>query len=166
MGHFDFFGAQGTIFGVGEVLMNCFWVYSCSWTTSILYVSVNSYICFSSILGSFWHFRVMFSFFGPQLTILGIVEGFTYCFFWSTHVVEQLSYCMFPSFLVFDFYLIGVIFDFLGPYTGLFLGLSKSSKNCFGFYSSSLTTFICSVFFNSDIWFWLHFGVIFDVLGP
>ena len=33
----------------------------------------------------------------------------------STHLVEQLSFCMFPSILIFDFYLILDIFDFLRP---------------------------------------------------
>ena len=42
--------------------------------------------------------------------------------FGSTHVVEQLSFCMLLSLLIFDFYLIlGSFFTFLGP-NGLFLG--------------------------------------------
>ena len=46
----------------------------------------------------------------------------------STHVVEQLSFSMFPSTLAFDFDLmLGSFFYFLGP-NGLFLGLGKSSK--------------------------------------
>ena len=40
-----------------------------------------------------------------------------------THVVEQISFSMFPSIPTFDFYLIlGVIFSFRGP-NRLFLGL-------------------------------------------
>ena len=40
----------------------------------------------------------------------------------STHAVEQLSFSMFSSILIFDFYLIlGSFFTFLGP-NGLFLG--------------------------------------------
>ena len=41
----------------------------------------------------------------------------------STHVVEQLSFSMFSSILIFEFYLIlGSFFSFWGP-NGLFLGL-------------------------------------------
>ena len=41
----------------------------------------------------------------------------------STHVVEQLSFSMFLSILIFDFYLIwGNFFSFGGP-NGLILGL-------------------------------------------
>ena len=39
-------------------------------------------------------------------------------------------------------------------------------KNSFRVYSCSWTTFIFYVNFNSDIWFWLNFGVIFDIFGP
>ena len=43
--------------------------------------------------------------------------------FGSTHVVEQLSFSMFPSILTFDFTLIlGLFLTFWGP-NGLFLGL-------------------------------------------
>ena len=41
----------------------------------------------------------------------------------STHVVEQLSFCMLPSILVFDFYLIWVLTCW-GP-TGIFLGFGE-----------------------------------------
>ena len=45
-----------------------------------------------------------------------------------THVVEQLSFSMFPSILTFDFDLIlGSFFTFGGP-NGLSLGLGKGSK--------------------------------------
>ena len=41
----------------------------------------------------------------------------------STHVVEQLSFSMFPSILTFDFdSILGSFFTFLGP-NGLFLRL-------------------------------------------
>ena len=44
-------------------------------------------------------------------------------FFGSTHVVEQLSFFMFPSIIKFDLDLIlGSFFTFYGP-NGLFLGL-------------------------------------------
>ena len=50
----------------------------------------------------------------------------------STHVVEQLSFSMFPSTLTFDFDLIlGSYLTFLGP-DGLFLGLRKSLKTVLG----------------------------------
>ena len=49
-----------------------------------------------------------------------------------THVVEQLSFSMFPSILTFDFTLIlGSFLTFLGP-NGLFLGLWKGSKTVLG----------------------------------
>ena len=49
-------------------------------------------------------------------------------FLGSTHVVEQLSFSMFPSILTFDFDLILVsFFNFWGP-NGPFLGLEKGSK--------------------------------------
>ena len=38
-------------------------------------------------------------------------------------------------------------------------------KNCIGGYSCSWKTFIFYVFFNSNFWFWLDFGVIIDFLG-
>ena len=41
------------------------------------------------------------------------------------------------------------------------LGVGVGFDNCFGVYSSSWTTLIFYVSFNSDIWFWLIFGVIF-----
>ena len=44
----------------------------------------------------------------------------------STHVDEQLSFCMFSSILIFDFYLIlGVIFDFSGALIGYFWGWGR-----------------------------------------
>ena len=49
-----------------------------------------------------------------------------------THVVEQLSYSMFPSILTFDFTLIlGSFLTFWGP-NGLFLGLGKGSNTVLG----------------------------------
>ena len=50
----------------------------------------------------------------------------------STHVVEQLSFSIFPSILTFDFDLIlGSFLIFWRP-NGLFLGLEKGSKNVLG----------------------------------
>ena len=46
------------------------------------------------------------------------------------------------------------------------VGVGKGFKNCSGVYSCSWTTFIFYVSFNSDIWFWPNFGVIFYFLGP
>ena len=49
-----------------------------------------------------------------------------------THVVEQLSFSMFPSILTFDFDLILWSFlTFLGP-NGLFLGLGKGPNTVLG----------------------------------
>ena len=50
----------------------------------------------------------------------------------STHVVEQLSFSMFSSILIFDFYLIlGSLSSFWGP-NGLFLGMGKGSTTFLG----------------------------------
>ena len=49
-----------------------------------------------------------------------------------THVVEQLSFSMFPSILTFDFDLmLGPFLTFRGP-NGLFLGLGKGKKQFLG----------------------------------
>ena len=54
-----------------------------------------------------------------------------------THVVEHLSFSMFPSILTFDFDLIlGLFFTFWGP-NGLFFGIGEGFKSCFGAYSCS-----------------------------
>ena len=139
-------------FGVGVGFENCFGVYSCSWTTLIFYVFLNSDFWFwpTYFLGSFWLFvalrdyfwdqglksffeQILFSMFSSILkfnfdTILGVIlallgRGKIKIWFGSTHIVEQLSFSMFFSFLTFDFDLIfGSFFTFWGP-NGLFLGL-------------------------------------------
>ena len=49
-----------------------------------------------------------------------------------THIVEQLSFSMFPSILTFEFHLIlGSFFTFWGP-KGLFLGLELGSTTVLG----------------------------------
>ena len=65
---------------------------------------------------------MIFDFFGgTNGPFLWLGKGWTIVF-GSTHVVEQLSFCMLLSLLIFDFYLIlGSFFTFLGP-NGLFLG--------------------------------------------
>ena len=51
---------------------------------------------------------------------------------WFTHVVEPLSFSMFPLILSFDFDLIlGSFFDFLGPLWAFF-GFNVGFKKCFG----------------------------------
>ena len=50
----------------------------------------------------------------------------------STHVVEQLSFSMFLSILIFDFYLILRYFFSFGGTNELFLGLRKDSKTVLG----------------------------------
>ena len=63
-----------------------------------------------------------FTFWGPNGLFLGLGKG-SNTVLGSTHVVEQLSFSMFSSILIFDFYLIlGYFFSFGGP-NGLFLGL-------------------------------------------
>ena len=64
-GHFLLFGALIGCFGVGVGFNNCSWVYPCSRTTLIFYVSVNSDICFYLLLGSF------LTFWGPGGLFLG-----------------------------------------------------------------------------------------------
>ena len=113
---FYFLGPYWAIFGVGEGFEYCIGVYSCSWTTFILYVFVNSDIWF------LFNSRVNFTFWGPNELFLGLRQGLN-TVLGSTHVVEQLSFCMFSSILIFDFYLIlGSFLTFWGP-NGLFLGL-------------------------------------------
>ena len=112
-------------------------VYSCTCSTFILYVSVNSDIGFCLILGSF------LTFWGPNGLFLGSGFG-SKTVLGSTHVVEQLSFSMFPSILTFDFELIsGVFFTFWSPsglflrsFFNFFLGPNElflvRFKNCFG----------------------------------
>ena len=54
---------------------------------------------FDLIMGSFFHFL------GPQWAIFEVGIGLK-TVFGSTHVVKQLSFCMIPLFLTFDFDLI------------------------------------------------------------
>ena len=90
-------------------------VYSCSCSNFILYVSVNSDICFYTLLGSFLKFL------GPNGLFSGLRRS-SKTVLGSTHVVEQLSFYMFLSILIFDFYLIsGSFLTFWGP-NGPFLG--------------------------------------------
>ena len=52
--------------------------------------------------------------------------------FGSTHVVEKLSFCMFPSVLIFGFYLIlGSFLTFWGP-NGLFFWVGVVFKTILG----------------------------------
>jgi len=70
----------------------------------------------------------------------------------SAHVVDQLSFCMFPSFLIFDFCLIFGSFLMFGVLMGYFGG-RVGFDNCFGVYSCSSTTFIFYFSINSDVSF-------------
>ena len=66
-----------------------------------------------------------------------------------THVVEQISFSMFPSILTLDFDLILWSFlTFWGP-NGLLFGVMEGAKN-FRVYSYSLATFVFYVSFKSD----------------
>ena len=62
---------------------------------------------------------------GPNWLFLGLGKG-SKTVLGSTHVVEQLSFCMFPSILIFYFYLI--LGSFWGP-SGLFLVSRSGSKH-------------------------------------
>ena len=62
------------------------------------------------------------NFWGPNRLFLGLGKD-SNTVLGYTHVVEQLSFSMFSSILIFDFYLIlGYFFSLGGPY-GLVLGL-------------------------------------------
>ena len=157
MGHFDFFGPQRTIFGVGEVLMNCFGVYSCSWTTSILYVSVNSYICFNSILRSlltFWGHVLLFL--GPNGLFWGLGKG--------SKTVFWVYSCSWTTFILYVSVNSGIWFllnwghfCLFGALMGYFWFLGRVQKR-FGVYSCSCSTFIMYVSVNSGICFLLNWG--------
>ena len=61
----------------------------------------------------------------PNRLLFGLGWGST-TVLGSTHVVEQLSFSMFPSILIFDFDVnLGSFFTFWGP-NGLFLGMRKT----------------------------------------
>ena len=64
--------------------------------------------------------------------------------FGSFHVVEHLSFSMFPSTLAFDF-----------DYIFWSFGVGVEFENCFWVYSCSCSTFILYVFINSGISFYL-----------
>ena len=120
-GSFLLSGPYWAIFGVGVGFSNWFGVYSCSWTTFIFFVSLNSDIWFLV------NFGVIFTFLDPKGLILGLGKG-SKNVLGSTHVVEQLSFCMFLSILTFDFDLIlGSFLTFWGP-DGLFFGQSRIQK--------------------------------------
>ena len=74
---------------------------------------------------------MVFFFLSPNGHFLGLGKG-SKNILGSTHVVEKLSFSMFPSILTFDFDLIlGSFFTFWGP-NRLFLGLGKGSKTVLG----------------------------------
>ena len=83
----------------------------------------------------------------------------------STHVVEQLSFSMFPLTLAFDFDLmLGSFLTFLALW--VIFGDGVELENCFVVYSCSCSTFILYVFVNSGIGFCLILGSFFTFLGP
>ena len=84
----------------------------------------------------------------------------------STHVVEQLSFSMFPSILTFYFDLIlGSFLTFWSP-NGIFLVLGKGSKTVLRFTHViehlSFSMFLSILTFNFD----LILGSFFTFLGP
>ena len=71
------------------------------------------------------------TFWGPNGLFLGLGKG-SNTVLGSTHVVEQLSFSMFLSILIFDFYLIlGSFFSFWVP-TGYFLGWGRVQQLILG----------------------------------
>ena len=70
-----------------------------------------------------WSFKGSFFFWGPNGLFLGLKNG-SKTVLGFTYVVEQLSFLIFFSILIFDFfYLFWGHFWFLGPHFGQFLGL-------------------------------------------
>ena len=68
-----------------------------------------------------------FTFGGPNGLFLGLGNG-SKSVLGSTHIVDQLSYSIFPSILTLDFdSILGYFSTFCGP-NGLFLGLGKGPK--------------------------------------
>ena len=84
----------------------------------------------------------------------------------SIHVVEQLSFCLFLSFLTFDYDLIlGPFWTFWGP-NGLFLRLGKGSNTVLGS-NHVVEQFSFSMFSSILIFdFYLILGSFFYFLGP
>jgi len=114
---FVFWGPKWAGFGVRVCFNNCFGVYSFSWTTFILYVSVYSNIWFLLNFGHFWLFEAQLGYFSSWMGLTMV--------FGSIRVVEQLSFSMILLILIFDFDLIlGSFFTFLGP-NELFGGWSR-----------------------------------------
>ena len=84
----------------------------------------------------------------------------------STHIVEQLSFSMFPSILIFYFDLIlGSFLSFWGP-NGFVLGIGVEFENCFGVYSCICLTFILYVLANFGIGFYIILGSLLTFWGP
>ena len=84
----------------------------------------------------------------------------------SAHVVEQLSFSLFLSILIFDFDLIlGSFFAFGGP-NGLFLGLRKNSKSILG--STHVVEQFSFSMFSSNLAFDFHLilGSFLNFWGP
>ena len=150
---------ERAIFWVGEGFKHCLGVYTCSWITSTFFVPFHSDI-------SFWlNFGVILDFWGPNGLFLGWGKG-SKTVLGSTHVVEQLSFSMFSSILIFYFYLIlGSFLTFLGR-NGLFLGLGKSSNT--GLESTHLVEQLSFSMFSSILTFdfYLFWGNFFSLGGP
>ena len=79
-----------------------------------------------------------------------------------THVVEELSFSMFPSILRFDFDLfLGSFFTFWGPH-GLFLGWGRVRQLIWALGSTHVVGQISFLTFDFD----LIFGSFYTFLGP
>ena len=88
---------------------NFFWVYSCSWTTVISYVSFKPNVDFDFILGLFLTFLGPNGLFLGSMSVLKTVLG-------SNHVVEQLSFSMMPWIVTLEFDpILGSFLSFWGP---------------------------------------------------
>ena len=123
---FVLWGPNGLVWGlgVGVRFENCFGFYSCSWSTFILYVSVNSGIWF---LLNWGHFCL----FGALMGYFWVGVGFENCFgFYSCSWTTFICFASFNSNIWF-WLNFEVIFDVFGPYWAIF-GVGVGFKNWFG----------------------------------
>ena len=100
---------------------NCLGVYTSSWPNFIFYVSFNSNLWF------WFNFGVVFYFFGALKGCFW-VPGMIHTVVGSTHVVEQLSFSMFPSTLAFNFDLMFWSFLTFWALMGYFWGWGRVQK--------------------------------------
>ena len=143
-----FWGPNGLFSRVGIRLKNSFGVNSYSATTFIFHVSFNSDI---------WYFLSFVAIFCFLISYFLGQGNFQKLFWCLTIKLKTLIFCTSFNY--------NFCFDLiLGSFWAI-LGVKMTLKNCFRVYLYRRTTFIFSVSFNSDFWFWLNFDGIFYFLG-